>query len=107
MQAKVIIERHTAPHQESHALAIATELRAAAIRQPGYISGETLIDITDHKSIVVVSTWRNMVDWERWESSEERERLEANMAPLLSKPPKVMVCADVAEQSSEDLQSAQ
>ena len=97
MQAKVIIERLTAPHQESHAMAIATELRAAGIRQPGYISGETLIDINDHTSIVVVSTWRNLQDWERWESSEERHRLEENMAPLLSRPPRVRVCSDVGE----------
>ena len=107
MQAKVMIERHTAPHQENHALAIATELRAAAIRQPGYISGETLIDIDDHKTIVVVSTWRSMEDWKRWEASEERDRLEANMAPLLSQPPTIRICADVAERSSEATGSPQ
>jgi heme-degrading monooxygenase HmoA len=97
MQAKVIVERHAAAHQESHVLAIATELRAAAIRQPGYITGETLIDINDHKTIVVVATWRSMKDWKRWKTSEERRRLEDNMVPLLSRPPKLRVCVDVAE----------
>ena len=86
MQAKVIIERHTAPHQEHHALAIATELRAAAIRQPGHISGETLIDVEDHTAIVVIGTWRDIEDWKRWESSEERKLLEANMAINLEAP---------------------
>ena len=100
MQAKVIIERHTAPHQEHHVLAIATELRAAAIRQPGHISGETLIDVDDHTAIVVIGTWRDIEDWRRWESSEERKLLEANMAPLLSRPPRVRVCADLAEQQT-------
>ena len=98
MQAKVIVERHTAPHQESHALAIATELRAAAIRQPGHITGETLIDIDDHKTIVVVATWRSMEDWHRWRDSEERATLEANMEPLLSKPPIVRECVDLGEE---------
>ncbi len=97
MQAKVLIERHTAPHQGHHVLAIATELRAAAIRQPGYISGESLIDIEDNTSIVVISTWRDMTDWRRWESSEERRMLEENIAPLLSKPPLVRVCIDLSE----------
>ncbi|MFQ5934347.1 MAG: antibiotic biosynthesis monooxygenase family protein [Dehalococcoidia bacterium] len=97
MQAKVLIERHVAPLQESHALAIATELRAAAIRQPGYISGETLIDIGDSSTIIVVSTWRTVEDWKRWESSVERKRLEANMEPLLSQPTIVRLCADAVE----------
>lgn len=100
MQAKVIIERHTAPHQEHHVLAIATELRAAAIRQPGYISGETLIDVEDHTALVVISIWRDMEDWRKWESSEERKLLEANTVPLLSRPPRVRVCADLGEQQA-------
>jgi heme-degrading monooxygenase HmoA len=98
MQAKVIIERHTAPHQESHVLAIATEIRAAAIRQPGYVTGETLIDIDDHKAIVVVSTWRSMEEWHKWRDSEERANLEANMEQLLSRPPTMRECVDVGEE---------
>ena len=55
MQAKILIERHTAPQQGHHVLAIATELRAAAIRQPGYISGESLINVADNTALVVIS----------------------------------------------------
>lgn len=97
MQAKVLIERHTAPHQAHHVLAIATELRAAAIRVPGYISGESLIDINDSTALVIISTWRDIEDWRRWESSEERRMLEENIAPLLSQPPRVRVCTDLSE----------
>lgn len=99
MQAKVLIERHTAPHQAHHVLAIATELRAAAIRQPGYISGESLIDINDNTAIVIISTWRDITDWRRWEGSDERRMLEENIAPLLSQPPLVRVCADLSGES--------
>lgn len=97
MQAKVLIERHTAPHQAHHVLAIATELRAAAIRQPGYISGESLIDIDDNTALVVISIWRDIEDWRRWEGSEERRMLEDNIAPLLSRPSLVRVCTDLSE----------
>lgn len=97
MQAKVLIERHTAPHQAHHVLAIATELRAAAIRQPGYISGESLIDIDDNTALVVISIWRDIEDWRRWEASEERRMLEDNIVPLLSRPPLVRVCTDLSE----------
>lgn len=99
MQAKILIERHTAPHQAHHVLAIATELRAAAIRQPGYISGESLIDIADNTALVVISTWRDIEDWRKWEASEERRMLEENIAPLLSQPPLVRVCTDLSGDS--------
>ena len=99
MHTKVVIERHTAPHQEHHALAIATELRAAAIRQPGYISGESLIDVNDHTGLVVISTWRDIEDWKRWEVSEERINLEKNMVPLLKNPPNIRICIDLAEEN--------
>ena len=48
--------------------------------------------------IVVIGTWRDIEDWRKWESSEERKLLEANMAPLLSRPPRVRVCTDLGEQ---------
>ena len=98
MQAKILIERHTAPQQGHHVLAIATELRAAAIRQPGYISGESLINVADN-TVVVISTWRSLEDWRRWEASEERRMLEENIAPLLSQPPLVRVCTDLSGES--------
>ena len=99
MQAKILIERHTAPQQAHHVLAIATELRAAAIRQPGYISGESLIDVADNTALVVISTWRSMEDWRRWEASEERRMLEENIVPLLSQLPLVRVCTDLSGES--------
>ena len=97
MQVKIVIERQAAPHQEHHALAIATELRAAAIWQPGYISGESLIDVNDHTGLVVISTWRDIEDWKRCEFSEERINLEKNMVPLLKNPPNIRVCRDLSE----------
>lgn len=97
MQAKIVIERHIKPGQEGQALAIAVEIRSIATRQPGYISGETLIDTSDHGTIIVVSTWRSVEDWKRWEVHDDRKRLEDYLTPLLSQPTVVRTCADAAE----------
>ncbi len=97
MQAKIVIERHVTPGRESQALDIAVEMRSVATKQPGYISGETLIDTEDHGTIIVVSTWRSVQDWKRWEGHDDRRRIEGYLAPLLSRPAIVRVCADAGE----------
>ena len=97
MQAKIVIERHVASGRESQALDIAVEMRSVATKRPGYISGETLIDTENHGTIIVVSTWRSVQDWKRWEGHDDRRRIEGYLAPLLSRPAIVRVCADAGE----------
>ena len=62
------------------------ELRALAVRQPGYISGETLINHYDPCNITVVSTWQTIDDWIRWQESDEREVNETQLENLLEAP---------------------
>ena len=96
MQVTVITELHVAPHQADHALAIATELRANAIRQPGFITGETLIDIEDHQKVVMFANWGSLEDWKLFETSAERQQLEGNVDSLLSEPMKMRIFTNVA-----------
>ncbi|MDD4859560.1 MAG: antibiotic biosynthesis monooxygenase [Dehalococcoidales bacterium] len=67
---KVIIERHTKNREQLAALL--RELRAAAVHQPGYISGETLTSLDDKSLITVISSWRNIGEWRAWENSKIR-----------------------------------
>lgn len=62
------------------------ELRAAAMKQTGYISGETLVSTEDRSDLVIISTWDTLKDWRNWEKSEERIKLEKRIKPLLAKP---------------------
>ena len=84
---RVIIERH-AKNRENlpHLL---RELRAAIVHQPGYVSGETLINTEDDSNIVVISTWEDLETWKAWTSSETRAKLYQQVALLLKEPPKV------------------
>jgi len=62
-----------------------------ALNQPGYISGETLINHYDSRSIMIVSTWERLDDWIRWEGSEERAANETKIEILLEVPTKYEV----------------
>lgn len=66
------------------------EIRIAAIMHfQGYLGGETLVNTEDNLSILVVSTWESLEDWEHWATSETRAELYGKIEPLLQEKPKV------------------
>ena len=84
---RAIIERRT---RESERLAtMLRELRAAAVHQPGYIAGETLVNTEDSTIVAVISTWRSLEDWKTWEKSPDRAELNNKITPLLEGKPVV------------------
>ena len=84
---RVIIERHV---KEGESLSPRLrELRAAAMHQPGYVTGETLVSTEDKSIVTVISTWHSLEDWKAWEISETRARLYQQIEPLLVEKPKV------------------
>ena len=86
---RVIIERHAKePEKLTHLL---RELRAVAMDEPGYITGQTLVSTEDSSIIVVISTWSSIEDWKAWETSETRARLYKQVEPLLVEKPKVRI----------------
>jgi heme-degrading monooxygenase HmoA len=56
------------------------------MNQPGYISGETLTNHYDPRSMTVVSTWRTIEDWIRWIESDEIESNETQLESMLEEP---------------------
>jgi heme-degrading monooxygenase HmoA len=83
MTVKVFIKRHIRQDKLDEAQALLNDFRSIAIRQPGYISGETLVNHYDNCSITVVSTWHSLEDWIQWQESKERETNEAQLEDLL------------------------
>ncbi|MFQ6122322.1 MAG: antibiotic biosynthesis monooxygenase family protein [Dehalococcoidales bacterium] len=86
---RVIIERRV--KKGENVWSLLRELRTAAVQQPGYITGETLVSAEDKSVIVVISTWRNFEDWKAWETSEARTRLYRQIEPLLVEKPRVRI----------------
>ena len=86
---RVIIERHV---KDGESLSVLLrELRAAAMQQPGYITGETLVSTEDKSIIAVISTWHSLEDWNAWATSETRARLDRQIEPLLIEKPKIKI----------------
>jgi heme-degrading monooxygenase HmoA len=77
------------PHSDQYLeeIKIINELRASAMQQSGYVSGETLVDLDDHRKIVVISVWTNKASWEKWKNSDQRRIIEANLNENLKQRP--------------------
>ena len=91
---KVTIERHA--KRDEDLSPILRELRAAAMRYQGYITGETLVSTQDSSIIVTISTWQSLEDWKQWEASEIRAKLYQQIEPLLLEKPVVRTYQIVA-----------
>ena len=60
-----------------------------AMQQKGYVSGETLLDLEDERTVVVLSVWSSLDDWKTWLNSQERCKLESELTPHLQEPVKI------------------
>ena len=81
---RVIIEHKT--KDPAQIIEIIRELRDEAMKQPGYITGETLVNTEDASNILVISTWQNIEDWQAWDASETRIKITKQVTALLAEP---------------------
>ena len=86
MAVKILIKRKFNSERIKDAAQLIIKARYGAMRQPGYISSETLSDLNDASRIVVSSMWRSIDDWNTWKASSERDEFEAEMAKLQAEP---------------------
>ncbi len=83
MAIKVLIGRKVAPGKQRDLLPLLMELRAKAMNQKGYISGETLKGISDPDQFLVISTWNRFEDWQAWENNPERVKIQEEIDRIL------------------------
>lgn len=86
MLAKVLIRRHFKQGHTSEIVSLLNDLRAAAMRQPGYISGLTLMEPENPNAMLVIGTWQTLEAWNRWKANAQRTRLEAMLDIYLEGP---------------------
>ena len=77
MLARILIKRKFRKDQPEKIVDLLNEIRSAAMRQPGYISGETLINYAEPHDISVLCTWQSINNWLKWKDSAERKQYEA------------------------------
>jgi heme-degrading monooxygenase HmoA len=91
MAVRVIIERKIKKGKEVDLARLLLELRSRAIKQKGYITGETLRDYDDPSTHIVISTWESVEDWKRWSNKEERVEVQSRIEELLTEPSKTKI----------------
>ncbi len=55
------------------------ELRSLAVRQPGYISGETFFNLDRPEECLVIGRWTSLEHWQQWKHDPRRIELDENM----------------------------
>ncbi len=55
------------------------ELRALAVRQPGYISGETFFSLDHPEECLVIGRWTSIEHWQQWQRDARRIELDGNL----------------------------
>ncbi len=86
MAVKVFIKRVVKKGQTEAVVKLLMDVRSQALEQPGYISGETLVNHYDPCNIAVVSTWQTIDDWIRWQESDQRAAIEDQLESLQEMP---------------------
>ncbi len=83
MAVKVIISRRVPSVLSANLRPLLLKLRALAGAQPGYISGETLVNVDDHEDVMVLSTWNSIDQWTAWKSDPRRIEIENTIDSML------------------------
>jgi heme-degrading monooxygenase HmoA len=88
---KVIIERQVKAGYEELVWGMVRDLRSQAVRQRGYLYGETWRSMDNPRVFLVISTWGRREYWDRWVNDEFRRKVEERIKPLLRRPSTVRI----------------
>ncbi len=83
MAVKVIIKRTVPPEKGRSMIPLFRQMRALAMNQDGYISGETLRNLNNPDEFIVISSWQSSEDWNNWLRSESRQEVQKQIDELL------------------------
>jgi heme-degrading monooxygenase HmoA len=98
---RIMVERHCRPGKEAELENLLVELRCMAMRQRGYISGETLRSMADPSLWLVISTWTDAGMWNKWKTAVDRLEITRKIEPLLIAPEKISVFSFVKRGGAE------
>ena len=83
MTVKIFIKRKVRDNNVVELTLLLKKLRALALSQPGYLSGETLNRIDSKGECMVIGTWRSLEDWNSWVNNPQRIEVQSEIDRLL------------------------
>ena len=91
MAIKVLIERTVKAGREGLVWDMLRDLRGEAVRQRGYLYGETWRSLDNPRVFLVSSTWGPADYWENWVRDDFRVKMEAKIKPYLRKSGRIRI----------------
>jgi antibiotic biosynthesis monooxygenase (ABM) superfamily enzyme len=83
MAVKILIKRKVAADKAAQLKELVMQLRTISMKQPGYVSGESLKNADRQNEYLVISTWDSLSAWKDWQSSRERAKIQDQIDALL------------------------
>lgn len=83
MAAKILIRRKVPAGKDNELGILLMQLRSLTMKQPGYISGETLRRHDKPGETLVISTWQSVDNWREWVLSKERSEIQDKIDYLI------------------------
>ncbi|MGO9139555.1 MAG: antibiotic biosynthesis monooxygenase family protein [Syntrophales bacterium] len=83
MAVKILIKRKVAADKAAQLKELVMQLRTLSMKQPGYVSGESLKNVDSQNDYLVISTWDSLSAWKAWQSSKERANIQNQIDALL------------------------
>jgi heme-degrading monooxygenase HmoA len=89
---RVVIEHKIkGPAYVDKAIDLIREIRNEAMKEHGFITGETLTNVDDPTNMLVISNWESRDAWDAWDKSEKRVKLNPGINQLLAEPYSVRI----------------
>jgi antibiotic biosynthesis monooxygenase (ABM) superfamily enzyme len=85
MAVKILIKREVSADKAAQLKELVMQLRALSMKQPGYVSGESLKNVDRPNEYLVISTWDGLSAWKAWQSSKDRSKIQDQIDALLGK----------------------
>ena len=76
MLTKILIKRRFQAGKTREIITLLNDMRSQAIKQRGYVQGETLVQPDNPQNYLVISTWSNLEFWRNWKNSETRKTID-------------------------------
>jgi len=83
MTVKILIRRKVPADKAVKLKDLVMQLRALSVKQPGYVTGESLKSVENPDQYLVISTWDSLNAWKAWLGTKERATIQDQIDALL------------------------